>query len=61
MCCAVSVDGKRRENLLEAVSLYRRVKSDESLLLVPFTTVFDYAHLLRDISLLLKYASPIHL
>jgi hypothetical protein len=55
--CAVSVAGKRKEKLLEAVSLYRRAKSDESLLMVPFITVFDYAHLLREISLLLKYVS----
>jgi phosphopantothenate-cysteine ligase len=52
--CAVSVAGKRKEKLLEAVSLYRRAKSDESLLMVPFITVFDYAHLLREISLLLN-------
>jgi phosphopantothenate-cysteine ligase len=50
----ISVAGKRKEKLLEAVSLYRRAKSDESLLMVPFITVFDYAHLLREISLLLN-------
>lgn len=52
--CIVDVAGDRRQRLMDILTLYHRVKEDASLLLVPFTTLFDYAHLLKELSASLR-------
>ena len=52
--CTVDVAGDRRQRLMDILTLYHRVKEDASLLLVPFTTLFDYAHLLKELSASLR-------
>ena len=52
--CVVDVVGSVRERLVNVLSLYRRVREDSSIILVPFTTIFDYGHLLKEISQLMR-------
>ena len=52
--CTVNVAGDRGQRLIDLLTLYQRVKEDASLLLVPFNTLFDYAHLLKALSVSLQ-------
>ena len=49
----VGVAGDARQSLADVISLYRKVKN-ESVIMIPFTTLFDYAHLLKEISQLMR-------
>ena len=51
----MGVSGEEKRELAAVLSLYRSVKESGSLLLVPYTTLFDYAHFLKELSLSLRY------
>ena len=51
---AVALSSDQESKLTEVLTKYQKVKQEDTLLMIPFTTVFDYMFYLRDLSHLLE-------